>query len=336
MGMDIVKRIAVDELGGELSLRHDARARARTFMLRVPLTIAIVDAFSFRARRRRFVVPVAMVEEIVEVDPAAVRVTPPAPRGGARAARMLERRGEAVPARRRSTTARPGAGDSGTRARRSSCGATASRSPSRSTACSASRRWWCVRSRTAGARRAASRLAPTSATGARRWSSTWLAARRAVAPPDGGAGVSRRCTCSSRSPTPSTSSRRPRSCRWSRTRARRRCPGAAAVRRGLVQVRGRVVPVVDLRARFGLPAIAPTLDSRVVVVQSGERTVGLLVDSAREVLKHRAGRSSSRRRRWSAQQTARASSRRWRRRATRLLMLDRFPEGHRRGARHGE
>jgi purine-binding chemotaxis protein CheW len=61
-------------------------------------------------------------------------------------------------------------------------------------------------------------------------------------------------------------------------------PGTAAYVAGLVQVRGRVVPVVDLRARFGLPAQAPTLDTRVVVVQSAERTVGLLVDSAREVV----------------------------------------------------
>jgi purine-binding chemotaxis protein CheW len=53
---------------------------------------------------------------------------------------------------------------------------------------------------------------------------------------------------------------------------------------GLMQIRHRVVPIVDLRIRFGLPEIASTLDSRVVVVQSAERTVGLLVDSAREVV----------------------------------------------------
>jgi len=61
-------------------------------------------------------------------------------------------------------------------------------------------------------------------------------------------------------------------------------PGAASYVVGLVQIRGKVVPVVDLRARFGMPAIEPTLDSRVVVVHLGERTVGLLVDSAREVV----------------------------------------------------
>lgn len=61
-------------------------------------------------------------------------------------------------------------------------------------------------------------------------------------------------------------------------------PGAAPFVVGLVQIRGRVVPVVDLRARFGMPAAEPTLDSRVVVVQLDERTVGLLVDAAREVV----------------------------------------------------
>lgn len=62
-------------------------------------------------------------------------------------------------------------------------------------------------------------------------------------------------------------------------------PGAGQQVAGLVQIRGRVVPVVDLRVIFGLPTITPTLDSRVVVMKHLQRTVGLLVDSAREVLK---------------------------------------------------
>jgi purine-binding chemotaxis protein CheW len=61
-------------------------------------------------------------------------------------------------------------------------------------------------------------------------------------------------------------------------------PGTRPYVAGLMQTRSRVVPVVDLRARFGLPSIEPTLDSRVVVVQHGARVVGLLVDRAREVL----------------------------------------------------
>lgn len=62
-------------------------------------------------------------------------------------------------------------------------------------------------------------------------------------------------------------------------------PGTQPHVAGLVQIRGRVIPVVDLRARFGLPAAEATLDSRVMVVQVEERVVGILADSAREVLR---------------------------------------------------
>lgn len=62
-------------------------------------------------------------------------------------------------------------------------------------------------------------------------------------------------------------------------------PGAPAFVAGLVQVRGKLVPVVDLRTRFGLAASERTLDNRVIVVKVGTRVAGLLVDSAREVLR---------------------------------------------------
>ena len=62
-------------------------------------------------------------------------------------------------------------------------------------------------------------------------------------------------------------------------------PGAGEQVAGLVQIRGRVVPVLDMRVVFGLPAVPPTIDSRVVVMKRGDRTVGLLVDRAREVLR---------------------------------------------------
>lgn len=62
-------------------------------------------------------------------------------------------------------------------------------------------------------------------------------------------------------------------------------PGAPAFVAGLVQVRGKLVPVVDLRTRFGLAPITRSLDNRVIVVKVGSRVAGLLVDSAREVLR---------------------------------------------------
>ena len=61
-------------------------------------------------------------------------------------------------------------------------------------------------------------------------------------------------------------------------------PGAPAFVAGLVQVRGKLVPVVDLRRRFGLDAGERGLDNRVIVVKVGTRVAGLLVDSAREVV----------------------------------------------------
>ena len=61
-------------------------------------------------------------------------------------------------------------------------------------------------------------------------------------------------------------------------------PGSPSYVAGLVQVRGRLVPVVDLRTRFGLGPIEHSIDRRVVVVQVGTRVAGLLVDSAREVI----------------------------------------------------
>lgn len=64
-----------------------------------------------------------------------------------------------------------------------------------------------------------------------------------------------------------------------------RVPGAPQHVVGLVQVRSRVLPVIDLRRRFGLESKETNLDSRILVVQQGKRVVGLLADSAREVLR---------------------------------------------------
>ncbi len=95
LGMDIVKRIVVGDLGGALSLETEPGV-GTTFTLRVPLTITIVDAFSFECGGERFVTPIGAVEEIVEIDPAHV-VRVPVAHGGGRDAKMLRRRGEGLP-----------------------------------------------------------------------------------------------------------------------------------------------------------------------------------------------------------------------------------------------
>ena len=51
---------------------------------------------------------------------------------------------------------------------------------------------------------------------------------------------------------------------------------------GVTSVRGRVIPVISLRARFGFERVPHDLRTRLVVVRTDGRTVGLVVDSARE------------------------------------------------------
>ena len=86
------RRITVDELRGALTLQTEP-GRGTTFTLRVPLSITIVDAIAFTAGGQRFVVPVAMIEEIVEID-AARALRPP---NGGSGAIVVERRGTAMP-----------------------------------------------------------------------------------------------------------------------------------------------------------------------------------------------------------------------------------------------
>jgi two-component system chemotaxis sensor kinase CheA len=95
MGMDIVRRVAVDMLGGELKLRTE-RNLGSTFTLQLPMSISIIDSFAFRCGKQPFVVPLAMVEEIVELDRAKVLGTPIV-QSGARDARVLQQRGESIP-----------------------------------------------------------------------------------------------------------------------------------------------------------------------------------------------------------------------------------------------
>lgn len=52
---------------------------------------------------------------------------------------------------------------------------------------------------------------------------------------------------------------------------------------GVADHRGEVVPVLDVRMRFGLPAQPPTRRTKWIVVELGARLVGLVVDSVTEV-----------------------------------------------------
>ena len=65
-------------------------------------------------------------------------------------------------------------------------------------------------------------------------------------------------------------------------------PTAPVYMRGVVNVRGQAIPVVDLRLRFGLPSMADTVNTRVIVMElkiGGETAViGGLADSVHEVI----------------------------------------------------
>ncbi|MDZ4133330.1 MAG: chemotaxis protein CheW [Dethiobacteria bacterium] len=54
---------------------------------------------------------------------------------------------------------------------------------------------------------------------------------------------------------------------------------------GVINLRGEVIPVIDLRKRFGLPAVERTDESRIIIVEVEERMVGLTVDSVSEVIR---------------------------------------------------
>ena len=62
-------------------------------------------------------------------------------------------------------------------------------------------------------------------------------------------------------------------------------PHAPEPVRGVTNMRGRVLPVVDLRVRLGMEAVEQDNASRILVVESKKRLIGLLVDSVQQVIR---------------------------------------------------
>jgi len=56
---------------------------------------------------------------------------------------------------------------------------------------------------------------------------------------------------------------------------------------GVINLRGKVIPIVDLRKRIGLPERAHDKDTRIIVVELDDQLVGFVVDSVSEVLRIR-------------------------------------------------
>ncbi len=64
-----------------------------------------------------------------------------------------------------------------------------------------------------------------------------------------------------------------------------RVPKAPDFVDGVINLRGRVIPVLDLRKRFGLPVNERTDETRIIVVDINDKTVGFKVDAVSEVLR---------------------------------------------------
>ncbi len=62
-------------------------------------------------------------------------------------------------------------------------------------------------------------------------------------------------------------------------------PNAPSYIEGVINLRGKIIPVVDLRKRFGAGLAESPKKNRIVVVELGDRSIGLIVSSASEVLR---------------------------------------------------
>jgi purine-binding chemotaxis protein CheW len=64
-----------------------------------------------------------------------------------------------------------------------------------------------------------------------------------------------------------------------------RVPQTSSEVEGVINLRGHIIPVVDLRTRFGMPRVETGTESRIIVVDVNGRTVGFVVDKVHEVLR---------------------------------------------------
>jgi len=64
-----------------------------------------------------------------------------------------------------------------------------------------------------------------------------------------------------------------------------RVPQTPSFIKGLINLRSTVIPIVDLRARFGLPDQEASDETRIMVVNVEGKTIGIIVDAVSEVLR---------------------------------------------------
>jgi purine-binding chemotaxis protein CheW len=68
---------------------------------------------------------------------------------------------------------------------------------------------------------------------------------------------------------------------WTETTA---IPNAPRFISGVINLRGIIVPIMDLRARFGMAPTPPTRMNVVIIISTGARTTGLLVDAVSDII----------------------------------------------------
>lgn len=64
-----------------------------------------------------------------------------------------------------------------------------------------------------------------------------------------------------------------------------RVPQSPRFVEGVINLRGKIIPVVDLRQRFGMPSTERNGDNRIIVVEVSGRVIGFTVDRVNEVLR---------------------------------------------------
>jgi len=64
-----------------------------------------------------------------------------------------------------------------------------------------------------------------------------------------------------------------------------RVPKSPAFVEGVINLRGKIVPVIDLRTRFGIERKAHDNETRIIVVELPDKVVGFLVDRVKEVIR---------------------------------------------------
>jgi purine-binding chemotaxis protein CheW len=70
-----------------------------------------------------------------------------------------------------------------------------------------------------------------------------------------------------------------------RTQQLTRVPNSPESMEGVMNLRGKIIPVIALRRRFGLEEIAPDKQNRIVVIEIQGAVLGFIVDAVSEVLR---------------------------------------------------